>query len=129
MKVYSTTFVGEVLKRYDIGMREDLESSKDVLGDITRVGSMALVFFSCVSLVASLLLPWVVESPESDQLHKKPLPTTGTVAQFLDFIEPYKPDLTTTWVWGHISFSALMFLTVFASTVRFATFIVATSGV
>ncbi len=110
-------------------MKNSLEASSDPLGDITRVGSMALVLFSCVSLVASILLPWIVVSPDTDELHKKPIPARGTIAKVLQAIEPYKPDLTTTWIWGHVSFAALMFLTLFASSVWFATFLCALSGV
>jgi len=128
-QVYSTTFVGEVLKRYDTSMKDSLEASSDPLGDITRVGSMALVLFSCVSLAASILLPWIVVSPDTDELHKKPIPARGTIAKILRAIEPYKPDLTTIWIWGHISFAALMFLTLFASSVWFATLLCALSGV
>lgn len=128
-QVYSTTFVGEVLKRYDISGQHEIGESEDKVGDITRVGSMALVLFSCVSLISSVALPWVVESPPSDELHKKPVPPRGVLATFLKRIEPYKPDLSSVWVWGHISFAFLMFLTLFAASVSFATFLVAMSGV
>ncbi|KAF8242379.1 MFS general substrate transporter [Wilcoxina mikolae CBS 423.85] len=128
-QVYSTTFVGEVLIRYDISRQHEVADSEDKVGDITRVGSMALVLFSCVSLFASVALPWVVESPPSDELHKKPVPPRGVLATFLKKIEPYKPDLSSVWVWGHLSFACLMFLTLFAASVSFATFLVALSGV
>ncbi|KAI5798819.1 major facilitator superfamily domain-containing protein [Geopyxis carbonaria] len=127
-QVYSTTFVGEVLRRYDTSMQQELESSTDKLGDITRVGSMALVLFSCVSLAASVGIPWIVETPDSDKLHHKKL-KTGRMAQFMMLIEPYKPDLATAWIWGHVSFAAMMFLTLFASSVAFATFLVSISGI
>lgn len=127
-QVYSTTFVGEVLKRYDTGMRSHLDSAEDQLGAITRVGSMALVLFSCMSLVASVGLPWVIVSPDSDDLHK-PGRAKGIWQKCLDALEPYKPDLTTTWIWGHFSFGVLMLMTLFASTVSFATLLVTLSGV
>jgi solute carrier family 45 protein 1/2/4 len=127
--VYSTTFVGEVLKRYDTE-RQTGSSSDDKLGEITRVGSMALVLFSCVSLAASVALPWVIEAPPSDELHhRKKLPSKGVFARFLRSIEHHKPQLTDVWMWGHVSFAGLMFLTLFASTVSFATLLVALSGV
>lgn len=128
-QVYSTTFVGEVLKRYDTALKHQIANSDDKLGDIARVGSLALVLFSCVSLVASVALPWVIESPPSDELHKKALPKKGVIADFLRKIDPYKPELSSVWIWGHISFAALMFLTLFAASVGFATFLVAMSGV
>lgn len=127
-QVYSTTFVGEVLKRYDVGMKDHLDSAEDQVGAITRVGSMALVLFSCMSLVASVALPWLIVAPESDELHK-PGRATGIWEKCLAAIEPYKPDLTTTWIAGHFSFAVLMLLTLFASTVSFATLLVTLSGV
>jgi solute carrier family 45 protein 1/2/4 len=128
-QVYSTTFVGEVLKRYDVNRQGEIGNSDDKLGEIARVGSMALVLFSCVSLAASVALPWVVEAPPSDELHNKKASSHGALATLLKKVEPYKPDLTSVWVWGHVSFAGLMFLTLFAASVSFATFLVALSGV
>lgn len=129
-QVYSTTFVGEVLKRYDTNNRNNDGDSDDKLGDIARVGSTALVLFSCVSLVASVALPWFVEAPPSDELHqRKPLLSDDNPITVLwEKFQPYRPDLAITWVGGHITFSMLMFMTLFASTVSFATFLVAASG-
>ncbi|PUU82501.1 major facilitator superfamily domain-containing protein [Tuber borchii] len=127
--VYSTTFVAEVLKRYDTAARESLETSDDVLGDIARVGSMALVLFSCVSLAASVLLPWVVDSPESRKHVKKHLVPTNFLEQFSQKVAPYKPNLTDTWIFGHITYAVLMFITIFIGRVSSATFCVAFSGV
>jgi solute carrier family 45 protein 1/2/4 len=127
-QVYSTTFVAEVLKRYDTKMQQSLNESDDKLGDIARVGSMALVLFSCVSLAASVALPWVIEAPPSDELHKKHISEESTVGKLLNKIGPYKPELCTVWIWGHVSFASLMFLTLAAASVSFATFLVACSG-
>jgi len=128
-QVYSTTFVAEVLKRYDTKMQKSLSESDDKLGDIARVGSMALVLFSCVSLVASVTLPWVIEAPPSDELHKKHISEESTMGKLLGRVGPYKPELSTVWIWGHVSFASLMFLTLAAASVSFATFLVACSGV
>src|SRR5437879_2616201 len=105
--VYSTTFVAEVLKRYDTVALENLETSDDVLGDIARVGSMALVLFSCVSLAASVLLPWVVDSPESRKHVKKHI-AMSSLERFSEKIAPYKPNLASTWIFGHIAYAFLM---------------------
>lgn len=126
--VYSTTFVGEVLKRYDISAQQNLQSSTDIVGDIARVGSMALVLFSCVSLASSVLLPFVVESPESNTLHRKP-PHSGLVAKFQQTILPFKPNLAMAWICGHVMYASLMLMTLFVSTVRWAMVCVALSGV
>lgn len=124
--VFSTTFVGEVLKRYDTS--RDVTESGDKLGDIARVGSMALVLFSFVSLVASVTLPFLVESSPSDELHQRRVSTRGTLGTLAKRIEPYKLDLCSAWVFGHVSFAGMMFLTLFAASVNFATLLVALSG-
>lgn len=126
--VYSTTFVGEVLKRYDVSSQKSLQSSTDVVGDIARVGSMALVLFSCVSLASSVLLPWVVKSPESDGPHKHSL-RGGSLANFLKVAEPFRPGLATVWIGGHVMYAGLMLMTLFVSTVSWAMVCVALSGV
>ncbi|KAG0125170.1 major facilitator superfamily domain-containing protein [Tuber indicum] len=126
--VYSTTFVAEVLKRYDTVARESLETSDDVLGDIARVGSMALVLFSCVSLAASVLLPWVVDSPESRKGVKKHIVPISSLERLSQKIAPYKPNLANTWIFGHIIYAFLMLTTIFIGTVGSATFCVALSG-
>lgn len=126
-QVYSTTFVGEVLKRYDDDYKDRLGSPEDVVGAITRVGSMALVLFSCVSLVGSVSLPWMIDSPDAEKLHgTRQLP--GRWERLMERFEPYKPDLTTTWMWSEVSFAVLMMATLFVSTVRMATLIVALAG-
>lgn len=142
--VYGTTFVGEVLKRYDpkhgaVGARsfEDFlekrsavfKRSDDNMGDITRVGSMALVLFSCVSLASSFALPWVIVAPETDDEHKTTTPQWRWVSELLIKLEPYRPDLATAWIIGHVAFAMLMFTTLFTKTVVLATFIVAACGV
>lgn len=126
--VYSTTFVGEVLKRYDISAQQSLQSSTDVVGDIARVGSMALVLFSCVSLASSVLLPFVVTSPELGTLYKKPL-RSGLLERFQQAIAPFKPNLATAWIYGHVMYASLMLMTLFVSTVWWAMVCVALSGV
>jgi len=127
--VYSTTFVAEVLKRYDTAARESLETSDDVLGDIARVGSMALVLFSCVSLAASVILPWAVNSPESRKHVKKHLVPTNLLERFSQKVASYKPNLTGIWIFGHITYAVLMLATMFVGRVSSATFCVALSGV
>jgi solute carrier family 45 protein 1/2/4 len=39
-----------------------------------------------------------------------------------------KPDLLTAWVWGHLGFSAAMFMAPFARSYLFATVLVAICG-
>ncbi|KAF8469638.1 hypothetical protein BDZ91DRAFT_720628 [Kalaharituber pfeilii] len=127
--LYSTTFVGEVLQRYDVALRETLQKSEDLLGDIARVGSMALVVYSTISLAASLSLPWIIQTPESESLRKNRSDKHRKLYAILEFLELYRPDLATAWFIGHIMFAVAMFLTLFIRSVAFATFVVGSCGI
>lgn len=126
--LYSTTFVGEVLQRYDTALRDSLEKSSDVVGDIARVGAMALVIYSSISLAASFSLPWLIHSPESEVLRRSRSGKQGMLYGIIEFLELYRPDLATAWFIGHIMFAVAMFLTLFIRTVAFATFVVGSCG-
>ncbi|KAK9447613.1 uncharacterized protein V1518DRAFT_94921 [Limtongia smithiae] len=124
---YSSTWVGEIYVRYDA---DGLANSGDRVGDIGRVGSLALTMYSIVTLLCSLVLPLLVVPPNSDKHRLKStyahLP--GPVVEFLHFIGPYRPTLPTAWVVGHIVYAIAMFSTIFVRTVRQATFIVGLCG-
>lgn len=128
--IYNTTFVGEVLQRYDIPARERIKSSEDLLGDIARVGSMALVGFSCVSLAGSITLPWLVTPPEPLETEnpRKATRKGGWVEECGNTLELLRPDLVTAWMISHIMFAMAMFSTLFIGSVSFATFVVGICG-
>ena len=126
--LYSTTFVGEVLQRYDVALRETLQKSSDVVGDIARVGSMALVIYSSISLVASISLPWLIHSPESEVLRKNRSGKHGPLYAIVEFLEIYRPDLITAWFISHVMFAMALFLMLFIRSVAFATVVVGSCG-
>lgn len=126
--IYSTTFVGEVLQRYDTAMRNSLQGSDDVLGDIARLGATALVVHSSISLLASFTIPCLVHSPESEVSRKK-RPREGVLYSMLEFMELHRPDLATAWVIGHLMFAVLMISTLFIKSVMFAIFVVGICGI
>ncbi len=117
---YSTTWVGETYFRYEAP--EDL-NSKDVLGDIGRVGSFSLVIFSFVSFTSSVVLPWLVRSPEEDKRFFSTRPPVRIPAAPSP-MERYKPDLLTAWTASQFIFAGSMILAPFVRSVKFATIIV-----
>jgi solute carrier family 45 protein 1/2/4 len=121
---YSTTFVGEMYFRYDAP--HDVKQSKDALGDIGRIGSLALVVFSSVVFVGATILPILIKSPDEESFTKRP---PAAIAGVLTNFNKYRPDLLTAWIWGHLLFSSSMILTPFAHSFRFATFLIALCGV
>lgn len=122
---YSTTWVGETYFRYDAP--KTAQESSDALGDIGRIGSLSLVVFSIVTLVGSVLLPWMVRSPEDEKLSFTPRPPPS-IAPFVTTIHKYKPDLLTAWMYSHFIFAGAMMLAPFVRSVRFATILVSLCG-
>ncbi|KAI4130457.1 MAG: hypothetical protein LQ347_003367 [Umbilicaria vellea] len=123
---YSTTWVGETHFRYDAP--KTAQESSDALGDIGRIGSLSLVVFSIVTLAGSVLLPWMVRSPEDEKPGFTPRPPPS-IAPLVNTINHYKPDLLTAWMFSHFIFAGAMMLAPFVRSVRFATILVSLCGI
>lgn len=121
---YSTTFVGEIYFRYDAP--HDVKQSKDALGDVGRIGSLALVVFSTVVFAGATILPILIRSPDEENFTQRP---PAAIAAALTKFNKYRPDLLTAWIFGHLVFSSSMILTPFAQSFRFATFLMALCGI
>lgn len=120
---YSTTWVGETYFRYDAP--HDASESSDALGDIGRIGSMALVISSFITFVAAFLLPMVIKSPEEKGFTKRP---PAAIAELVTKFSKYQPDLATGWLLGHLMFAGAMLLAPFAHSFKFAAALVAFCG-
>lgn len=123
---YSTTWVGETYLRYEAPAAGHL--SKDKLGEIGRIGSTALVIFSLITFVASVVFPWIVQSPHDDeQPGYTPRPPSG-LAPVIAAAKRGKPTLLTAWTLSHFLFAISMGLTPFVKSVHGATVLVAMCG-
>ncbi|KAK9360913.1 hypothetical protein V1504DRAFT_453638 [Lipomyces starkeyi] len=124
---YSSTWVGEIFVRYGNG---DLTDSRDRVGAIGRVGSLALTVYSTITLICSLILPFFIVPPNSDAHHNKATYENmpDFIADFLHAIAPYRPTLPTAWVIGQLVYALAMFGTVFVKSVKAATFVVGLCG-
>jgi len=124
---YSTTWVGEVYFRYHPA--SPAKTSKDALGDVGRVGSLSLVVFSIITFIASILLPWVVQSPtEGPTRNFTPRPPAN-IPPFIAYLHKNKPDLLTAWQWSHLIFAGSMCLAPFVRSLRMATILVSVCGI
>ncbi|KAH7386983.1 major facilitator superfamily domain-containing protein [Phaeosphaeria sp. MPI-PUGE-AT-0046c] len=124
---YSTTWVGEVYLRYDAPA--DVKAAGDLTGKVGRVGSMALIAFSVITFVMSVLLPFFVKSPEDDRvLGFTPRPPKK-IAGVLTQLEKYKPSLLTAWTISHCLFASSMVFAPFVRSLRSCTFIIAVCGI
>ena len=139
--------VGEVYARHQNGLpsSEDEGDSDvtDTVGHIARIGSMALVVFSCVTVVSSILLPPFVRKPDDERKHDSETDEdsqsrlmriwtqTRIPAAFTWLVEkarPVRPPLTIAWAFGHGLFAFAMFCAPFVSSVAGATFVVGLCG-
>lgn len=125
--VYGTTWVGETYYRQDPSTAEELKTSTDVLGDIARKGSLALVLFSLIAFAGSIVLPWFVKPPEDEE--KPPsniFPPSHTTKD--SFFKKYQPDIPMAWALTQLAFGASMILAPFSHSFRFATTLIAFCG-
>lgn len=120
---YGTTFVGEIYYRYDVP--NDVKSSSDALGDIGRIGSLALVLFSSVNLMGALILPQFIMSPDKEEFTQRP---PAIIAGLVEKLNKYRPDLLTAWMCGQSLFISTMIFTPFARSFKFATTLIALCG-
>ncbi|KAL8949211.1 MAG: hypothetical protein Q9222_004661 [Ikaeria aurantiellina] len=127
---YSTTWVGETYFRYT--PEASIADSADPLGDIGRIGSLSLLIFSIVTFIGSVLLPFVVQSPENEgkpgQRNFTPRPPPA-IAPLAKFLTGSKPDLLTAWMLSHLIFAGAMFLAPFVRSLHMATVLVAICGI
>ncbi|KAI0020184.1 MFS general substrate transporter [Xylariomycetidae sp. FL0641] len=116
---YSTTWIGETYFRYDAA--HDASQSGDALGEIGRVGSEAFIVYSVITFFGSWLLPFIIKSPDDRTYTQRP-PQSLKIA--MEKFNKYKPDLLTAWMCAHATFAGAMFFAPFATSFRFATFLV-----
>jgi solute carrier family 45 protein 1/2/4 len=98
-----------------------------------RVGSFSLVIFSCISLLSSVTLPWLVRPPDDEKRRASRRLSfsspSSALSSFLSVTRRFQPDLLAVWTFSHFMFSSSMILAPFARSVKFATTIVAICGV
>ncbi|MCJ1226096.1 hypothetical protein MMC12_002745 [Toensbergia leucococca] len=123
---YSPTWVGETYFRYSNPAAA--QASTDTLGDIGRIGSLSLVIFSIITFAGSIILPWIVKSPEDEKRGFTPRPPP-MLASFIKAVNASKPDLLTAWTISHLIFAAAMSLAPFVRSLRFATILVSVCGI
>lgn len=103
---------------------------------------MALVVFSCVTLISSIVLPPFVRKPDDERKSRHddsepPSQLTRIWQQtripllfsfLLEAIRPVRPPLTIAWAIGHVLFAFAMFCAPFVHSVGGATFVVGLCG-
>lgn len=100
-----------------------------MLGDIARKGSLALVLFSLIAFLGSIVLPWLVKSPDDDEKPSSYNHTlTTNLTSKLKAYRKYQPDIPMAWALTQLAFGASMILAPFSHSFRFATTLIAFCG-
>ena len=122
---YGTTWIGEIYLRHGAST-----STEDALTKVGRAGSQAMIVFSLVSFMSSIVLPWFVMNPEEDQVQ----PATssrvrGKLKTLFHEATRTKPTLLTVWMLANLLFTSTMLFAPLVRSVLFATCLVAFCGI
>ncbi|KAM0788744.1 hypothetical protein ACM66B_002836 [Microbotryomycetes sp. NB124-2] len=128
---FATTWVAEIYVR-DQGQASDLASAPiQVQEDATRAGTRAMFFHALVSLLASIVMPPLISTPESKSFRQ---PTTSS-SRFV-WLDKWRTDVSVSWLtlpvlWmlSNGLFALALLSTYFTTSVAGASFIVALVGV
>jgi solute carrier family 45, member 1/2/4 len=131
---YTSTWIGETYYRYEHHATASESESHDALGNVGRLGSLSLVIMSIIQFVASVILPYAVESPKEGPPRSSftPRPPRGLpkwLERALLQASKLQPNMVTTWMIGELLFAAIMVCAPLVRSLRFAMTIVAASGI
>ena len=129
---YSSTWVGETYYRYEHSPTPG--DDHDALGNIGRLGSLSLVIFSIITFSSSVILPYLVRSPDEDARSERFTPRPPRILgnrlqNILSHVSGLRPDLVTAWMYSNLAFAAIMFWAPWVRSLRAATALVALCGV
>jgi solute carrier family 45 protein 1/2/4 len=126
---------GETYFRYEYNEARD-GPIDDVLGQVGRLGSTALVLYSFVTFGASLALPNLVQPAESSRGVAKPKFTGRPPSTFvasaqaaLKDLAAVRPRLVTAWICSELFFAAVFMCAPFVRSLWFASLTVALAGI
>lgn len=123
---YGTTWVGETYFRYE-APPQVAQSADDKLGEIGRLGSMALVIYSTITFISSVILPFYIVSPDSSK--SGAAPSIHVIRLLGSKVTINSPDLQTAWQFAHVMFACFWCLSPWIRSLRAATFLIAISGI
>lgn len=101
-----------------------------MLGEIGRIGSSSLVYYSGVTLLTSIVLPSLVLSSHRGKSGRSlPLFVTRSLAKITAFLPISRPSIPSTWMIAHVLFAIFYSYAPWVTSLRMASFIVAISGI
>jgi solute carrier family 45, member 1/2/4 len=124
--------VGEIYYRYEHPAPEPGQKDEhDALGNIGRLGSMALVCFSLITFCSSIALPYMIKSLEASQTKYTPRPPAflgKSLQNLLVKAHMFQPDLTSAWGISNLLFAMITISAPWIRTLSGATSLVASCG-
>lgn len=123
---YGSTWVGEIYLRYEA---PEVAQSKDALNEVGRHGSMSLIVFSIVATICSVIIPWMVQSPDDRERPGYTARPPQSLEPLLSKAQWRKPSLLTAWACGQLLFAASMLFAPMVQSARFATVLLAFCGI
>jgi solute carrier family 45, member 1/2/4 len=124
--------VGEIYYRYEHPAPEPGETDDhDALGNIGRLGSVALVFFSLVTFASSIVIPFFIKAPDGESSFTQRLPPSIPKLVQTIIVNAYEwlPDLTTAWGLSNLLFAFITIFAPFLRSLSSATAMVAACGI
>ena len=123
---YGSTWVGEIYLRYEA---PQTSQSKDALNEVGRHGSMSLVVFSIVGTAASVVVPWLIQSPGDNENAGYTARPPSSLEPLLKGAKWHKPSLLQAWAFGNLLFAASMLFAPIVQSSWFATVLLALCGI
>ena len=120
---YGSTWVGEIYLRH-----EAPDATGDALTNVGRAGSIAYTFFAVINFASSIVLPWLVQSPDQDDRPGYTPRPPQSLKSVVETARRKKPPLLTVWALANLGFAGVMFFAPVVRSVRFATVIIALCG-
>lgn len=123
---YSSTWVGEIYLHHEAGGGDTTKTALDKVG---QQGSRALIVYSIVGTASSIVLPWLIQSPEDEEKAGYTSRPPRFLEGILKRIKLRKPTLLTSWALSNLVFASAMIFAPLVQTVAFATVLMAICGV
>lgn len=96
------------------------------------MGSRALVLFSFITFGSSVLLPYIIRSPDASAMKYTPRPPSALAKSAQSILlkaHEFRPDLTTAWMWSNLIFALITIYAPWVRSLPSATALVASCGV
>lgn len=124
---YGSTWVGEIYLRYEAPPKTN--QSSEALDEVGRHGSMALIVYSIVGTLASIVIPWFIQNPDDEEKPGYTARPPQSLEKVLTGVTWQKPSLLAAWKYGNLLFASAMVFAPMVQSVRLATLLVAICGI